>query len=465
MKSTRVLLGSVRKCACVLLAACLAFVFGSAFAREYQIRNVTVIDGTGKAPQQHMSVNIDDERIVSVEPTKAAPSRVSVIDGTGKFLIPGLWDMHVHLADIDESGIPVLVTYGVTSVRDMGGDIDRIKKWREEIGNKRILGPRIKFCGPMLEGTWEQKEGERTDHWAVATPQAARDTVARLAAAGVDCIKMRSYKSPESYFALVDASKKAGLPLVGHAPWGIDAIASSDAGQRSFEHGFGPWPWADLDAAKKQSIEDKLRVNGTAVVPTLIAWQTFLLPESTIDAVIHDMDGKSDPRLRQVSPALRRNWISGAADVKKMVGGDEALPSWNKAMDRMYEQVREMHDHGVTIMAGTDTGTTLVYPGASLHQELKLLVTKCHFTPADALLAATIVPAKFFKMEEQLGTVQAGKLADLVLLGKDPLADIGNLRMIEGVMLNGQWLDRDQLTNATKRAESQIRAAYSAVRH
>jgi len=116
-------------------------------------------------------------------------------------------------------------------------------------------------------------------------------------------------------------------------------------------------------------------------------------------------------------------------------------------------------------MAGTDTGTTLVYPGASLHQELKLLVTKCHFTPADALLAATIVPAKFFKMEEQLGTVQAGKLADLVLLGKDPLADIGNLRMIEGVMLNGQWLDRDQLTNATKRAESQIRAAYSAVRH
>ncbi len=450
-----------RSSSVLFLALCLAGSFDCAYGRDYEIRNVTVVDGTGKPPRPHMSVNIKDERIESIVPARTGATQATIIDGAGKFLIPGLWDMHVHLSDIDEVGIPILPTYGVTSVRDMGGDIERIKKWREKIASKQMIGPRIKFCGPMLEGSWEQKQGERTDHWAVATPEAARETVAKLAKAGVDCIKMRSYKSPESYFALADESKKAGVPLVGHAPWGVEALRASDAGQRSFEHGFYPWPWADLPDEQKHAIEDKFRINGTTLVPTLIAWQTFLLPEAVIDSVVHDVEGKSDPRLRQVSPALRKNWTSGEADVKKMVGGDQALPGWNKAMNAMYDQIRDMHERGVAVMAGTDTGTTLVYPGAALHQELKLLVAKCHFTPSDALLTATIMPAKFFKMEDQLGTIEAGKLADLVLLGQDPLADIGNLRLIEGVMLNGQWLDRQMLSDISKRTESKIHDAYS----
>lgn len=433
-----------------------------ALGQDYEIRDVTLIDGTGKVPLTHVSVYVKGNSVQAIQPSAAKPNRtaITVIDGTGKFLIPGLWDMHVHLSDIDEAGIPILVTYGITSVRDMGGDIERIKGWRQKIDSGTMVGPRVKFCGPMLEGEWTQKEGERTDHWAVPTSESARTTIDKLAKAGVDCIKMRTYKSLETYFALAEATKKAGIPLVGHAPWGIDPIQASDAGQRSFEHAFYPWPWEKLSAQEKRKVEDKFRTNGSALVPTLIAWQTFLTPEESIDATIHDVEGKTNPRERQVSPALRKNWESGAVDVKKMVGGNQDLPGWNKAMNQLYAQIGEMHAEGVTVMAGTDTGATMVFPGSGLLQELKLLVDKCQFTPKEALSTATIIPAKFFGIEDRLGTLETGKLADMVLLNEDPLADIANLRSIEGVMLNGRWLDQQKLAEINQRAENEIRKSY-----
>jgi len=430
-------------------------------ATDYVIRNVNLIDGSGKAMQVKVSVFVKDGRIADIQSAGAnIPRGWQVLDGSRKYLVPGLWDMHVHLADVDESAIPIFVTYGITTVRDMGGDPDRIKAWRDQVEQGQLVGPRIKFCGPMLEGEWEQKPGERTDHWVVATPEDASSIVKRLANEGVDCIKMRSYKTPETYFALARAAREAHLPLVGHAPWGIDAIKASEAGQKSFEHAFYPWPWDKISAEEKRNVEDTFRLNSSLLVPTFIAWQTFLLPEATIQAVMHDVAGESAPRLKDVSPALRKNWISGAADVKKMVGGDDHLPGWQKAMDAAYAQVKEMHDHGVGVMAGTDTGATLVYPGAALHQELKLLVRKCGFTPMDALLAATIVPAKFFGLEDHFGTIQKGKITDLVLVSKNPMEDIENLRLIEGVMLRGRWLDRADLQKLTRNTEANIREQY-----
>lgn len=432
-----------------------------AVASEYVIRNVTVINGTGKPARTKMTVFVANGRIKAVLPVSDSDHggpNVDVIDGTGKFLIPGLWDTHVHLFDIGEVAVPLLPTYGITSVRDMGGDIAFVKGLRSRIESGALIGPRVKFCGPMLEGKWEQKPGARTDHWVISTPQQAATTVAQLSSEDVDCIKMRTFASPETYFALAAAAESHHLPLSGHAPWGVDPIQSSNAGQKSYEHGFYPWPWKDLPTEKKTEIEDTFRKNGTLLVPTLIAWQTFRLSEETVAAVVNDF-GKSDPRLRQVSPSLRANWLSGLQDLKPEHPG---TPGWNKAIDEAAEQVADMHDRGVGVMAGTDTGATMVYPGAALHQELKLLVSKCRFTPMDALLSATIIPAKFFHLEDQLGTIEPGKLADMLLLSEDPLQDIANTQMIVGVMLNGQWLDRTALDQIISRTEKAIQQSYEA---
>ena len=429
----------------------------------YVIRHVTLIDGTGKPPQADMRIQIEGNRIVSVErdtAQSAVVARMLVIDGRGKYLIPGLWDTHLHLTDIGEIAIPILPTYGITSVRDMGGDPGWLKHTQKQIETHNIVGPRVKFCGPMLEGKWEPKQPHdkvRTDHWVVRTPSDAQAAVTKLAAEGVDCIKMRSYADAPTYFALAAAARSAGLPLTSHAPWGIDPIEASNAGQRSFEHAFYPWPWKDLDSMKKQAIEDTFRKNGSLVVPTLIAWETFRFDTASIGAVVNDYAAKSDPRLKNVSQSLRDNWLSALADLQDMKPG---TPGWNSAIDDLYNQVAEMHAHGVGMMAGTDTGSTMVYPGAALHQELKLLVTKCGFTPMDALLTATLIPAKFFHLENDLGTVAPGKLADLVLLEADPLADIGNLLFIAGVMLDGRWFDRADLNSLTTQTEANVAKTY-----
>ena len=193
---------------------------------------------------------------------------------------------------------------------------------------------------------------------------------------------MRNYASPESYFALVATAKERGLPFGGHAPGGIDPIKASDAGQTTFEHGYYPWPWKDVTPEEKLEIENTFRKNGSFIVPTLITWEFGRFPATAIEAIINDYDGKSDPRLKLISPALRKNWLSGFEDIKKQGTGSTG---WIKAIEAHYEQIAEMHDHGVGVMAGTDTGATMVYPGSALHQELKLLVTKCRFTPMDAL--------------------------------------------------------------------------------
>jgi hypothetical protein len=442
----------------LLVLACKSSVPVSSLAASgpFVINNVTVIDGTGKPARPHMRVTVKDGRIESVEPFRPdskPPTGARVIDGAGKFLIPGLWDTHIHLVDVGEVAIPVLPTYGITSVRDMGGDISKLKAWRSRIEKGELLGPRIKFCGPMLEGKWEQTPGGRTDHLAVANPDEARAIVNKLADEGVDCIKMRSYASPETYFVLAAAAKERDLPLVGHAPWGVDPILSSNAGQASYEHAFYPWPWNELAPEKKAEIENTFRKNGSLIVPTLIAWETFRFSEDTVSAVVNDYAAKSDPRLKLVSASLRQNWISGLKDLKTQHPG---TPGWNKAIDQVYEQVAEMHDHGVGVMAGTDTGATMVYPGSALHQELKLLVHNCRFTPMDALLSATLIPAKFFKMEDSLGTIEKGKLSDLVLLSEDPLQDIANIQKIDGVMVNGRWLDRAALDRIVSDVEKQI---------
>lgn len=206
----------------------------AAIEKPWVINNVTLIDGTGKPARNNVRVVVAAGKIVAIEaavkPTNGkAPSNATLVDGTGKFLIPGLWDSHIHLVDAGAATLPLLVTYGITSVRDMGGDFETLNGWRARVKNGSLLGPRIKLCGPMLEGKLlpAMTANGRADHWLISSAEQARSIVNTLADQGVDCIKMRTYATPEVYFALAATAKSRGLPLSGHGPWGIDPKSRS----------------------------------------------------------------------------------------------------------------------------------------------------------------------------------------------------------------------------------------------
>jgi imidazolonepropionase-like amidohydrolase len=419
--------------------------------------DVTVVSNKGDHVQAHMRVVVRGGFIESVGPLASAgslPSDARVIPGSRRFLMPGLWDAHVHLIDAGAETLPLFLVHGITSVRDCGGPSDSLKAWRDQIATGVRIGPRIKFSGPMLEGRWDPAEhGGRSDHWGIPDADAARRAVDSLARDGVDFIKFRSYADSATYIALADAAHAHHLPLAGHAPWGLDPVVSAKAGQGSYEHAFYPWPWIDLPVARKREVEDAFRSHGSLIVPTLVAWETFRMPIDSIAARAHDTSGTSDARMRQVSPSLRRNWRTG---LEEMRGQKPGTAGWNGALDALCQQVAEMHEGGVGVMAGTDLGCTLVLPGSSLQQELELLVRRCRFTPLDALLSATLIPAKFFGLESSLGAVEPGKDADLVLIEANPLDDIGNIQRIGGVMTHGRWFDAADLRTLERESEQRI---------
>lgn len=444
----------------ILVIVVLAATLSGQQPERIVISNVTLIDGTGKPALQGTQVVISNGRIESITRSPApAPGGATVIDGTGRFLIPGLWDAHLHLADVGEVAIPALLAYGVTSVRDAGGDPATLRRWRSRTDSGAMTGPRITFCGPMLEGKWDPASvGGRTDHWVVGTTVEARAMVDRLAALDVDCIKVRSFASPDVFFAIAAAAREKRLPLAAHPLGSIDPVAAASAGVGTIEHAFYPWPWDTLPAFRKKQIADAFRTSGSLVVPTLIAWETFRSTPQAIAATVDGVATAADARAKLVSPALHRNWTFGVDDFRSQNSGS---PGWHRAIDQVYEQVAELHEQGVGVMTGTDTGVALVYPGSSLHRELELLVDRCRFTPMDALLSATANPARHMGLFADLGTIEAGKLADAVLLSADPLADIRNLRSIVGVLSRGRWHDRralDAILSSVEKAIAQARS-------
>jgi len=437
------------------------------------ITDVTVINPRSDSVQPHSIVVINGNRITFVSRSAAAPlaKNTHVIDGHGQFLIPGLWDMHVHSAFGDwfpgdrEIILPLFIANGVTSVRDMGGDIPVLFAWRSEIADGKIIGPHMIISGPMLDAILPDGKLRFPSSIAVTTPQSAVAAVDSLKAQGVDFIKVQSVISHDAYLAAAAEAHKVGLPIVGHVPDKVRIAETIAAGQKSIEHLMGSFEGcstkedafiagqgnlklllATQDKKRCDKLILKLADSQLWQVPTL-AWQrggTFL----------DQRDLKHDP-LDKYVPAYWRD-VTWKRFTDEMMPGllHDPLELRKKYFAANLQMVGAMHRAGVPFLAGTDAAPGVyIMPGFSLHDELANFV-EAGFTPMESLRTATSGPAKFLGLENSYGSVEAGKIADLVLLSANPLDDIHNTKKITAVILNGRLFDRAALDRILKQVES-----------
>jgi len=441
------------------------------------ITDVTVIDATGAPPITDTTVVVTGSRIAAIGPRNSIPipADAKVIEGSGKFLIPGFADMHVHLMGAGEPGgsrefmLPLLIANGITTVRDMGGSVELLKTLRSEINAGKRVGPQIFFTGPYLDGNPPSFQPSIV----VQTEAEAKAAVDRLRGDGVDFIKVQSRLQPEAYFAIACESKRLGMRFVGHVPDSITALQASEAGQSSIEHLTGVL----LGVSKKEEelrrekmkaapagefaeatvkrnrlwtrtlLESVSNEKAAALLAAFARNRTWQVP--TFPTLVHigfltpRTDLAGDWRMKYVPGDVQTNWRTGR---KEQLEGysTEDFALRETVVKRYMEIVGKMNAAGVPLMAGSDTAAPNVVPGFSLHEELEYMV-RSGLTPMQALQAATIKPAEFLGRSVGQGSIEVGKRADLVLLDANPLADIRNTEKIRVVIVNGKLLGRNEL--------------------
>jgi imidazolonepropionase-like amidohydrolase len=452
------------------------------------LTHVTIIDPSVGKPQRDMTILVRGHDIVAVGRAKTVkiPSPDLVIDGTGKFVIPGLWDMHSHFRDAARD-LKMDIANGVLGTRNMGGVAKEVFPLRDAIAQGQRLGPKIVACGPIIDGPDSWSNPDFTI--SVKNADEARAAVVSLKQQGTDCIKVYDGLSRDSYFAILDEAKKLGLPVVGHLPGAISVREASDAGQRSLEHGIA---LAGGSTAENENIkrsgdmsavfQEALRTKNFALIPAAIARdQTMMLDAFTqerADATyrllaknntfitptlvtqrsltfIDDLNKKPDPRMQYVS-AEELQWWKPENGMLSKYRTPEYIAMKKREYAKMLEEVHRAQTLGVRLLAGTDITIPYTYPGFSLHDELQLFV-EAGLTPMQALETATTNPALLLGLSKTWGRVERGYLANLVLLNADPLTDISNVNKIDSVVVNGQRLDRtqlDQLLNDAKIPDS-----------
>lgn len=432
------------------------------------IQNVTLVD-SASGQRANQDIWVSGDQVMGVQASGGSDKTIeatTVIDGTGKFLIPGLWDMHVHVTyepAISDAMPDLFLSYGITSVRDTGALMDKIAphvaKWRAP----GAVAPRLYYSGPLLDGSNVVYDGDSRPEIGIAnaTVEQARANIVRLKAAGVDFVKVYELVEPKVFGALVNAARDAQLPIASHVPL---ALTANVAGPQvdSMEH-LRNIELACATDAEAQVVERRKRIqapgelSGYALRRALHAeYHTSAranIDEAKCDAVIASlMNTIQVPTLRlntivdyqpydredwvahvqRLPEAARDTWTAAAArwaDIKGTL--DPASGRWSLSL------VQRLYKAGVPIGAGTDTPIGSALPGYSLHTELERLVD-AGLPPREALKAATVRPAEFFGIEDQMGNLAVGQAADLVLLDANPLVDIRNTRRINTVISRGR---------------------------
>jgi hypothetical protein len=447
------------------------------------LRNVTVVDVTAGRTASNRDVLLKADRIVGVVPTGRAsvPAAARVIDGRGAFVIPGLWDMHAHLfmqLDPIRQQLPLFTAYGVTGIRVMNtpmltGALERYREIESRIARGELVGPRILSIGSWVVNGASGVTDAMPAYYKARTDDEGRQLARHLKDLGFDFIKIYGGVSREGYLGLTDEARKLGIPFAGHEPAAMSAIELSNAGQRSVEHSriflLNCWPGADsvrqrrltapatvlrqrmVDEYSPGACGEVFRTfakNGTYITPTHVTRK--------MDAFADHEALRRDPRLRYIPVRQQMGWYT---DANGMVASDPS-PAGRKAYMDFYLKGLQItaaaYRAGVPVMLGTDAGDSFVVPGASVHEELGELV-KGGLTPAEALRAATLSGATFLGRTAEFGSVEAGRVADLVLLDANPLADIANTQRIRAVIRGGRVFARAALDSMLASVESTIR--------
>jgi imidazolonepropionase-like amidohydrolase len=459
------------------------------------IRDVTVVDVTNGSLRAKQTVLVAGNRITAVGPAHEvqAPADAELIDAAGGFLIPGLWDMHVHSVgnvawDMRvgsmtnaEWHFSLFLAYGVTGVRNMNdGTADATLKLTNSVKRRLaegdLRGPRLLANGPAVDGNPPLTSNPVVVH----TVAEARAVVDELADHGADFVKVYENLSREAYFAIMDQARQRGIPVDGHVPFRVLPVEAADAGQRTFEHvlamALGCSTEAEAereafarvlsDSSRSAVIEqtplalfrhertlydtrdpatcaetiEAYRRNGVAEAPSLVGYHH----------VVNAKEILSDTtRMRLVPGAIRRNW-----EVRFESETGQTLQSILRPIVPLQsDNVRLLNDAGVLLLAATDVGIPMLVPGLSLHEELVLLV-EAGLTPLEALRTATLNPARVLGVADSLGSIEVGKVADLVLLDANPVANIRNTQRIRAVVTNGRLYRRADLDRLLAEVEA-----------
>jgi imidazolonepropionase-like amidohydrolase len=389
------------------------------------ITGATLIDGTGAAPVADSAVVIEGDRIVAAGPRARVkiPKGATVIDGRGKTLLPGLWDMHAHYEQVEWG--PIYLAAGVTTVRDVGNEFEFIKAVRDALKAGRGLGPRMLLAG-IIDGDSRSALGVIRANNA----ETAREVVTRYKNAGFDQIKIYSSVKLDVLKAICEEAHKQGLTVTGHVPNGLNAVQAIEAGMDQINHiqylppvlmakDQKPGTPINFDSPEAQQTIQFLKAHHTVIDPTM----------ALMELILHTSDvpvATFEPGVVKVAREL--------AGPLNNTGQPVAAAQQTKAMyDMWLATISALHRAGITIIAGTDQAV----PGHSLHREIELY-EKAGFTPMEAIQAATIVPARVMGLDKEVGTVEAGKRADLILIEGDPLQSVSNIRHVRWVVAAGR---------------------------
>ena len=430
------------------------------------ITNVNIIDVKTGDINPNMDVVIEEDIITSIIPHKNNTEYKSeyIIEGSDKYLIPGLWDMHTHTWWGYKDFFPLLLANGITGIREMFGDMETVKKIRIEIASDSIAGPIIISAGDIIDGHPPTHEGCDI----AKTPEEGREIVKKQKADGADFIKVYDNLKREVYFAIADECEKQNMVLAGHIPHKISLEEALNANHASIEHFYGILEYCtdtkrlfQMDSLRNKRYNyvehynrtdfinktyDKKKEKGViALLSNNNAWvcPTFTVHKGFLRQYDYYYE---DARIDYMPEYAMSGW-------RWITESDSILSEENSLMfnadktnyELMLSLIQPLQESGVNFLAGSDYANPYTYPGFSLHEEMEIMVEEAGMSTFSVLQTATINPAIFLKKENEMGSVEVGKLANLVLLNKNPLEDIKNTKTVDAVILKGKYLNGNKL--------------------